>query len=461
MSGLIIAGVASGSGKTTVTLALLGALARRGVAVAPFKCGPDYIDPVFHAAAAGRPCYNLDPWAMRHSTLATIIKTATRGAGGGNGNGVAITEGVMGLFDGARGGAGSTAALARWSGWPVVLVMDASGLAQSAAAVLQGFRDHDPAVHIAGVIFNRTGSRGHEQLLAEACAPLGIPVLGNLRRDANLVLPERHLGLVQAGEHPALDTFLERAATLAAATLDLDGLLALAAAPARGAAPARNANTATPLPPPGQRIAVAQDRAFAFCYRAVLDGWRRAGAEVLPFSPLADEAPQARADAVFLPGGYPELHAAQLAASRRFHAGMREAATRGAAIYGECGGYMTLGRTLVDADGVSHPMLGLLPVQTSFATPRMTLGYRRLRLHRDTALGVRGAAFRGHEFHFATVENLQETPDTPLFQVADVNGQALGASGAVEGTVFGSFLHLVDADAAGPNTTDTTGHDDG
>jgi len=439
--GLLIAAPASGSGKTVVTLALLRHFRNAGCAVASIKVGPDYIDPAFHAAASGRPCLNLDGWAMRPATLDALAAQAGAAAE------LVLGEGVMGLFDGAIGAPaaglapapGSTAEIALRTGWPVLLVVDAKGLGASAAALLHGFASYHPSVAIAGVLFNRVGGPRHADLLCESCAPLGLPVLGALPRDPGLALPERHLGLVQAGEHDALDAFLERAARIVAAHADTAALAALAApgrmAAAAGAAP-------PPLPPLGQRIAVASDIAFAFAYPFVLAGWRAAGAEVTTFSPLADEAPDPAADAVFLPGGYPELHAGRLAGNRRFLDGLRNAAARGAAVYGECGGYMVLGRTLRDGAGQDHAMAGLLPLETSFAAPQRHLGYRRATLLGDGPLGTADTAYRGHEFHFA-----QERPSgraAPLFACRDAAGTARGTAGQCDGRVMGSFLHLID-----------------
>lgn len=437
--GLVIAAAASGGGKTTITLGLLGHLKRKGLRVASAKAGPDYIDPAFHAAASGRPCINLDPWAMRPATLHTLLGALARDAD------IVICEGVMGLFDGAgRAGAGSTADLAAATGWPVVLVIDIAKQAGSAAALLRGFATHRPDVRIAGVVVNRAAGERHAALALDAIAAAmpAVRRLGWLPRRADLALPERHLGLVQAGEHPALDGFLAAAADCVDAQLDTEALLDLAAPAKRamGAGPA--SSSASLLPPLGQRIAVAYDIAFAFAYPAVLEGWRGAGAQVSTFSPLADEAPPADADAVYLPGGYPELHAGRLAAAGRFLGGLRQAAGRNAAIYGECGGYMTLGRGLVDADGKRHAMAGLLPVETSFAKPRLHLGYRRATLAAPTVLGAAGAAMRGHEFHYATVD--EEGPGAALFTVADADDTPLGQAGRVAGKVMGSFIHLID-----------------
>ena len=452
--GLTVAAPASGSGKTTLTLGLLRRLAGQGVAVASAKAGPDYIDPAFHAAASGRPCLNLDAWAMRPETLGLAAARLATDAT------VIVCEGVMGLFDGAIVGDaenrhknddcndGSTAALSRITGWPVVLVVDAAAQGASAAAVVKGFAEFRPGVRIAGVVFNRVGGDRHAAILKESCraALPEVPVLGCLPRAAGVELPERHLGLVQAGEHPDLESFLESAARLVAEHVDVDALLSLARPFASSindpASPSVASSVAPPIPPLGQRIAVARDRAFAFAYPLVIDGWRAAGAEVTTFSPLADEAPEATADAVYLPGGYPELHGGKLAAAARFLAGLRARAEAGAVLYGECGGYMVLGRGLTDGHGRAHAMAGLLPVETSFASPKLHLGYRQARLPAAGPLGAAGAAYRGHEFHYAAIA--AEGPGQPLFEAADAQGRGLGPAGLRAGSVMGSFIHLID-----------------
>jgi cobyrinic acid a,c-diamide synthase len=430
--GLILAAPASGSGKTTLTLGLLRALARGGKRVAPAKTGPDYIDPTFHAAAAGRASFNLDPWAMRGATLDALVAALTYDAD------LVLCEGVMGLFDGidARG-TGSTAELAACTGWPVVLVVDARGMAASVGPLVAGFANARKDLRIAGVIFNRCGGASHVAILREALALScpGLACFGAVPRAADLQLPERHLGLVPAGETEGLAAFLDRAADACEAGIDITALLA-AAMPAMTSP--SNA-VAIPLPPLGQRIAIARDIAFAFAYPATLAGWRAQGAELSFFSPLADEAPDPSCDAVYLPGGYPELHAGVLAGAARFRAGI--AAHRGT-IYGECGGYMTLGNGLVDAGGTRHAMLGLLPLETSFAARRLHLGYRAVELAGDSALGPRGTRARGHEFHYASI--LREDGDAPLFEMHDARGNRLGSAGCRVGRVAGSFVHLID-----------------
>ena len=349
-----------------------------------------------------------------------------------------IGEGVMGLFDGPKAGLGSSADVARHLGLPVVLVVDAAGMAASAAALVEGFHRHLADLPLAAVIFNRIGGPGHEEILRRACDGGGVPVLGCLPRRSELALPERHLGLVPAGEHEALQNFLDAAAAEIAPRIDTDALQRLAR---RSTLPAGSA-AAPPLAPLGQRIAVARDAAFAFAYDHVLDGWRRAGAEILPFSPLAGEAPAGDADAVYLPGGYPELHAGVVAGNRRFLDGLAALAGTGAAVYGECGGYMVLGQTLTDADGRQHAMAGLLALTTSFAERRLHLTYCQLALAASGPLGAHSARFRGHEFHYATV--LCEGPGQALFRARDAAGEDLGTIGLQRGSVCGSFAHLID-----------------
>lgn len=423
--GLLIAAPASGAGKTTVTLGLLRALRDRGARVAAAKSGPDYIDPAFHAAAAGRDCVNLDAWAMPPARLRALAAEAARGAD------LLLVEGAMGLFDGAPDGTGAAADLAAALGLPVLLVLDVARQGQSVAALAAGFARHRADVTVAGLLLNRTGSPRHAALLRAALAPLGLPVLGALPADPGLALPARHLGLVQAAEHPDLAGFLARAGAWVAGAADPAGLLDLA----RPLAPA---GPAPALEPIGQRIALARDEAFAFAYPHLLADWRRAGAEILPFAPLADEGPDAAADAVFLPGGYPELHAGRLAAAERFRAGMAAAAARGALILGECGGYMVLGRGLEDAAGARHAMLGLLDLETSFAAPRRVLGYRRLAALPGAPVAGR---FRGHEFHYARELRAR---GAPLFAVRDAAGAALPDAGLRAGRVAGSFAHVID-----------------
>ncbi|PTM39698.1 cobyrinate a,c-diamide synthase [Bosea sp. 124] len=431
--GLLIAAPRSSSGKTTITLGLQRALTRRGLVLRGLKCGPDYIDPAFHAAATGAPSANLDSFAMSDALLGQIAGHAAAGAD------LVIAEGSMGLFDAVPGLAGHTGAsadIAALLGWPVVLVIDVSGQAQSAAAIALGCQHYDPRIRIAGVILNKVASERHRRLVAQGMAKIGLPVLGALPREASLILPERHLGLVQAGETADLHARLEALADAVAAAVDLDAVIAAAGATRLPGAAA----PVTPLPAPGRRIAIARDAAFSFVYPHVEAGWIAAGAELVPFSPLADEAPPGDCDACWLPGGYPELHAGRLAGASRFMAGLRAFAET-KPIHGECGGYMVLGRTLVDAEGISHAMAGLLSVETSFARRKMNLGYRRAVLEANGPLGRAGEALTGHEFHYATVVSQGEDP--PLAMVTDPHGSAPAPAGSRRGSVTGSFFHAI------------------
>ncbi len=426
--GWILAAPCSNAGKTLVSAALLRLLARDGGAVTPFKAGPDYIDPGFLSAAAGTTCRNLDPWGMQ---------TARRGQMLGDQSGDHfLIEGVMGLFDGAVSGEGSTADIAAAFGLPVILVINTRGQGASVSALAQGFANPRAGVDVAGVIFTRVGSTRHERILFDSCADAGIRVFGSLTEDSALTLQERHLGLVQAEERADLDALLERAADNLAENLDFDGLREIAAAPS-----IKDSDPALPIAPIGQNIAVTRDIAFGFCYPHMLDDWRGAGAQLSFFSPLADEAPTSNADAVYLPGGYPELHAGALSANENFLRGLRDAAARDAMILGECGGYMVLGQGVVDADGARHPMAGLLELETSFADRKLHLGYRQANLRAECGLGTANSEFRAHEFHYANV--IREQGDH-LFTVRDALGEQEERAGLASGRIMGSFIHLID-----------------
>ena len=446
--GLVIAAPASGSGKTTVTLALLRHLRNAGVRVASLKVGPDYIDPAFHAAASGRPCRNLDVWAMRRPTLTAAISAASEDAD------LVVAEGVMGLFDGATVDEGSTADAAALTGWPVVLVVDASAMAASAAAVVQGFAGFRDDVAVAGVVYNRGRKRTARRAASRGDARgTGHPG-ARLPGPRGVADPSGSAisGWCRPGSIPISNAFSPPPRETVGAAIEVDALLSLprrarigptdAATPTTAAAAA--GASAEPLPMLGQRIAVACDEAFAFAYPLVLEGWQQAGAEVTQFSPIAGEVPPAGADAVYLPGGYPELHAGPDRRRARIPRGAARRGRPGAAIYGECGGYMVLGEVLVDADGEPHAMAGLLPLATTFAERRLTLGYRTARTLGASPIGPAGARFRGHEFHYARV--LHESGDAALFRCADARGNDLGPAGRRVGTVAGSFVHLIDRD---------------
>ncbi|QGM93205.1 cobyrinate a,c-diamide synthase [Methylocystis rosea] len=461
--GLLIGAARSSSGKTTLTLGLMRALMRRGLRVAPVKCGPDYIDPAFHAAATGRPGVNLDSWAMDAHLIGRLAARASEGAD------IVIAEGAMGLFDGAPGGAagiGASADIAALLGWPVVLVHDVSGQGQTAAAIVRGIAGHDARVKVAGVVLNRVGSERHRRLAGEAIEALGIPVFGALRRNEAVSLPERHLGLVQAGETAGLDGRLEALADFVEAHVDVGAVTETArAAPSptlprfagegegpRVSSAFRESGVSVPspaarrgrdregvLPPPAQRIAVARDDAFSFFYPHLAQSWRDAGAELCFFSPLADEAPPEDCDLCWLPGGYPELHAGRLSAAQGFIKGLRRFA-QSRWLHGECGGYMVLGRALIDAAGEAHEMAGLLELETSFAQRKLHLGYRQAQLAADHPLGAVGFRLRGHEFHYATV--LREE-GLPFALARDAYSDDERPAGLTRNGVSGSFFHLM------------------
>jgi len=430
--GLMISAPRSGSGKTTLMLGLLGVLRQRGLDVQPFKSGPDYIDTAFHSAAIGgaRRSVNLDTWAMNAADISGYVRQAA-------GADLVLAEGSMGLFDGVAGageaGTGASADLAAAMGWPVVLVLDVSGQAQTAAAVARGFAAMRRGVTLAGVVLNRVASPRHEKLVRAGMAEAGIVVLGALPRRSEVAMPERHLGLVQAEEQSTLSATLAEMADFIAEHVDVDALVSAAGATQLQSGPASS------CPPPGQRIALARDAAFSFVYPHLLSNWRKAGAEILPFSPLADQAPCPSADCCWLPGGYPELHAGGLANAHRFRAGLCEfAETR--PVHGECGGYMVLGSALIDADGERHEMAGLLGLVTSYQERRMHLGYRLATLTAPMAGMAAGTRLRGHEFHYSTIV---AQPDDALAKVVDAEGTPVPETGSRRGFVSGSFFHLI------------------
>ncbi len=418
--GLIIAAASSGSGKTVVTLGLLRALRNHRIDVGSAKVGPDYIDPRFHEAATGTKCYNLDGWAMTPNEMRGLLRNL--------GKSLVVIEGVMGLFDGPENGRGSSADVAQDLGLPVLLVVDASHQAQSVAALVHGFATFRPGVSIAGVILNRVASPRHRDMLTTSLDASGVPVVGIVMRDEVLVLPSRHLGLVQASENEGLEEFIEIAARKVTETINIHLLADLAR-------DIPHPDAKFGLPPLGQTIAVAKDDAFAFAYPHVLDAWRAAGAAITLFSPLANEAPPSGVDAIYLPGGYPELHAGRLAQAAKFHRGLRNAS---ALIYGECGGFMVLGEYLIDAAGERHHMAGLLPLGTTFATRKLHLGYRQL-THQNR-LPFPGK-LRCHEFHYSNID--WQGAAEPLFQASDAAGRDLTPMGLCRNRIMGSYAHVI------------------
>lgn len=430
-TGIIIAAPSSGSGKTIVTLSLLAALRQSGLKVSSAKVGPDFIDPCFHTESTGRPCLNLDQWAMRPQTIFDNITTLSKDSD------MVVIEGVMGLFDGPETGKGSTADLAASLDLPVILVVNCSHQAQSIGALVKGFAELRNDINLAGVILNWVSSERHTRLLKQAVAEIGIKVVGAMPRVNDLQLPSRHLGLVQANEHPEIRSFIARAGEIANANIDLHSLIELARPLAAGTGAPGPA-----LPPLGQNIAIARDEAFGFIYPHLVDAWRQAGANIRFFSPLADQGPPSDSDAVFLPGGYPELHAGKLATNTRFLTGLKSST---ALIYGECGGYMVLGDAIIDKSGQRHQMAGLLPVTTSFARRKLTLGYRTL--HHNSNLPW-PKLLKAHEFHFSVVENDTENTKPKwadsLFDATDTNGKPLAEMGLRHGKVMGSYAHVID-----------------
>lgn len=427
MKGLIIAGTQSGVGKTSVTAGVIGALRGRGLRVAPFKAGPDYLDPTFHSVAAGQACRNLDSWIIPRETIVRSFRRAASRAD------IAIVEGVMGLFDG-RGGedeAGSTAQLAKFLGLPVILVVDASAMARSAAAMVLGYARLDPEVNVAGVVLNRiAGERHYEAARAAIERQAGVPVLGMLPRDDGLALPERHLGLISAMERDASEA-LARLAAVAAAQIDLEALLGFAAE-----APMPEPEEERPAPAVRVPIAIARDQAFAFYYEDGLDELRNQGAELIAFSPLTDDRLPAGVRGLYLGGGYPEVFAADLAANRAMHGAIRDHAANGLPIYAECGGHMYLGQSLTTADGAVHAMAGLTPLQSTLSGTRLSLGYRSAVALRDGPVARAGDVLRGHEFHLSAAEPLPA--ETACWEF----DQPQRADGFVRDNLWSSYLHL-------------------
>jgi cobyrinic acid a,c-diamide synthase len=428
---LVIAAPSTGSGKTLLTAGLARAFVRAGLTVGAFKVGPDYIDTGYLDAATGGRAGNIDPWAMRVEMQDALLDAL------GDSADIVLGEGVMGLFDGARDGTGSTADLAARLRLPVLLAVDARRQGPSLAAIVHGFHTYRADVSMAGVILNRVGGPAHIDILRNAL--IGPPLLGSVPEDAALAMPSRHLGLRQARENADIEQRLEAVAEVIERHVDLLALQQLARPPQLDP----DAAPGPPIQPIGQRIAVAEDDAFGFCYAHVLAGWHAAGASLSRFSPLADESPEPSADAIYLPGGYPEVWAGQLAGARTFLAGLGAAARRGTTIYGECGGYMVMGQGLVDGAGRRHRMAGLLGLECSFAEPRRRLGYRQVTLAADSPLGPAGQRFRGHEFHY--VNSTVAAAARPLLTATDALGRDLGGLGETRGHLAGSFVHLVDS----------------
>ena len=442
--GFLIAAPQSGSGKTTVSLAVMAALARRGMAVAPFKCGPDFIDPGYHRLVTGRPSINLDAWMCQESFVRSTFRFHTESAN------VAIIEGAMGLFDGIGGEAmnGSSARIAAITGAPVVLVVNARGMAASAAALVDGFARFDPQVQVKGVIFNNTGSGSHGELLREALARYcpGISCVGAVPRDEALMIPSRHLGLVTAEDNPLPVEFVTRLADMAESCLDLDTLAGLQLPPCPpfigGERPVFH-KADPPVCETGRRgglspvrIAVARDAAFCFCYPDNLRLLQDAGAEVVPFSPLKDGALPPDIAGIYLPGGYPELHAGELAANLAMKESVCAAIRADMPVYAECGGFIYLTEGMATGEGFS----GVFPVRTRMLPKRKALGYRQVELCRDAILGTGGQLIRGHEFHYSEPDELPASV-ARIYRVSR-RGEVLGSEGYQVRNCLASYIHL-------------------
>lgn len=433
---MVIAAPASGSGKTTVATGLIGALRQAGHTVAPFKVGPDFIDPGYHGLAAGRPGRNLDPVLVGEGLIGPLY---AHGAGGAD---IAVIEGVMGLFDGRIGpsaatpAAGSTAHVARLLGAPVVLVIDARGQSQSIAALLHGFSTFDTATRVAGVILNRVGSARHEQVLRQACEQAGVPVLGAIPRAAELELPTRYLGLVTAVEYgrrarQAIDAMT----ALVAAHVDLAAVIAVARPPAAG----EPWDPAAAVGEPARRratVAVAAGKAFSFGYAEHPELLAAAGADVVAFDPLSDALPDG-SDAVLLPGGFPEQFTAELSANEVVRRQIKELAAAGAPVHAECAGLIYLAAEL---DG--HPMCGVLAGHARF-TPRLTLAYRDAVAVADSPLYTAGQRAVGHEFHRTAVTFSDSYQPAWMYRAPDADDadEAPDAGGAVRDGVVHAGVH--------------------
>jgi cobyrinic acid a,c-diamide synthase len=436
---ILVSGTHSGCGKTSLTLGLLAALTRRGMRCAPFKTGPDFIDPGLHELACGRVSHNLDSWMLSPGTNSEIFSRYASGSD------VAVIEGAMGLFDGASGvsESGSAAHMAKLLGIPVVLVVDVSGMARSVAAMARGFSCFDPDLATAGVVCNRVGGPGHREFLAEALDMAGVPVLGSLARVPELAMPSRHLGLVTAQDLTAHPDWIQRLADWVEAGVDVDRLLR--ALPETGLAPTCppvSAPSAPPVPPPPRRVrlGVARDRAFCFAYAENLRLLDAAGADVFFFSPLADQRLPDGLDGLYLPGGYPELHAEALSANTAMLSDIRGFCLSGRPVYAECGGFMALTRAIEDQEGRAWPMAGVFDCTARMRPRFAALGYREALLTTPTPLGPAGTVARGHEFHYS---NLTGVPDVPaVYRLSGRKGPLDAPEGFLRGNTLGSYVHL-------------------
>ncbi|QUL58094.1 cobyrinate a,c-diamide synthase [Paenibacillus tritici] len=470
----VIAGTGSGSGKTTVTLGLMRAFARRGLKVQGFKCGPDYIDPAYHSAVTGRASRNLDSWMTSSAYLQEYFLRSSAEAD------ISVIEGVMGLYDGKEDTAltGSTAEIAILTDSPVLLVVDVRSMGRSAAAIVLGFRQLEPQVRIAAVIVNRCGSEGHYRMVKAAIeAACDIPVIGWLPRDSGLDIPERHLGLLPAVERGELEPLFDHAADVLAQGSDLERLLELAAAapamqvPLEAAATLNSTLTSgeasqrSPLAEEGNKegdlsspgaltaleeteglaqpspvIAVARDAAFNFYYADNLELLARAGARLVHFSPLSGKGIPPEADGIYIGGGFPEEFAAEIAANSLFLSGLRSAAAAGMPLYAECGGYMVLARSLTDRSGAVHEMAGIIPAHTGMQERRAALGYREVTALHDCLLLNRGERLRGHEFHYSVMSYPDGEARTYAYESKGRGGSQ--PEGYISGNIMAAYAHI-------------------
>ncbi|MEE4264048.1 MAG: cobyrinate a,c-diamide synthase [Desulfobacteraceae bacterium] len=435
IKGVVIAGTKSGSGKTTISLGIMAALAKRGMGVAPFKVGPDFIDPGHHSRITGVTSRNLDGWMLSKEYNLENFERNT------NGSDLAVVEGVMGLYDGYDGKseAGSTAQMAKWLGLPILLVVDVKSMARSAAAVIMGFERFDPGLSFAGVVFNNLGSRRHLQYLMDAVGEnTAIPCLGGLVIDEKIAIPERHLGLVTREDHALDQETIDLLADIVEKRFDLDLLVKNL--------PETNASRPIgPLSRGGRdktvRIAVARDKAFCFYYQDNLELLEGQGAEIVHFSPIAGDALPQDIDGIYLGGGYPELFGDELAKNHKLRNQIRTKSDAGMPIYGECGGFMYLCKSLLDQHGKRYPMAGCFPFTTGMFPRLKALGYREVTLTRQTPIGDRGMILRGHEFHYS--ELTTHTPDVQnAYRISDRSGLDKPPDGYLTKRTLGSYTHL-------------------
>jgi cobyrinic acid a,c-diamide synthase len=433
--GFVIAGPASGVGKTTITLSLMAALRKRGLTVQPFKCGPDFIDGGHHARVCGRASRNLDGWMLSAEANRQVFSQNAANAE------ACVVEGVMGLFDGVDGKseAGSTAEIAKWLQLPVILVVDASAMARSAAALVHGYESFDPALKVAGVIFNNAGGAAHYQMLSDAVTASANAVpLGYLPRDERIHIPERYLGLVTAGESLLPDSMLSLLGELAESHIDLDQLLACAAS--IPASTDDRTERARGKSAGSIRLGVARDKAFCFYYEDNLDALREAGAEIVEFSALEDSFLPTALDALYFGGGYPELFAKQLSGNRPMLASIKRAAEDGLPIYAECGGLMYLAREIVTKDGASFPMAGVLPITVQMTDRLVNFGYTEVSFTSDCLIGEAGAKARGHSFHCSRIANVG--PVEYAYQTRNSMTGGEEPEGLRVKNVLSSYIHL-------------------